>query len=615
MYKQLLNAPEDAVEELVQGLLLVHPNLTRLDGLHVLLQRDYAAVKASRVTLISGGGSGHEPSHAGWVGSGMLTAAVAGGVFASPSVHSILSALRAVTGPHGCLIIVKNYTGDRLNFGLACEIAKSEGLDVRMVIVGDDCGIAERPEDRIAGRRGLAGTCLVHKIAGAAAAAGATLDEVAAAAAAVAAAVGTVGVALDECTLPGKPKTASRLAADEMEMGLGIHGEPGAAKIKVQGVDAVVDAMLDLIRGEGKDAVTGAAFLSIPSGSRVALLVNNLGATPTMQLYIAARRAVLALEADGVAVERVFVGSFMTALDMRGLSTTLLKLDAGDAVATQQLAWLDAATGAAAWPAASTELSGGGGSGAAATRTANAAATSAVPTGAPVEAKEAAAAAAASETVLSEAAAAAWSGAVRSACVAVLGKVDKLTEWDRVCGDGDCGDTFGRGANELIRQLDEASSSSSSSSSSSHPVWLRGGSKRALLGIADAIRTSMGGTSGVVLDIFFRAVATSISDDGSGSWAVALRAGIDAVSFYGGAKVGMRTLLDALDPACAALESGSGGEAPLRAMAAAALAGAEATQAMSAIAGRSSYVRAEEVQRVPDPGAMAIAIALGGAAE
>ena len=237
--KKLVNAEGDVVEEMVQGILACHPNITRLEGTAVLLRADVEAVKASSVTLVSGGGSGHEPSHGGWLGAGMLTAAVCGGVFASPSVEAVLSAIRACAGPAGVLVIVKNYTGDRLNFGLACEQAKAEGIRCEMLIVGDDCAVMERDEDKIAGRRGIAGTVFVHKCAGAAAAAGASLEQVLAVATAAEQSVGSVGVALDVCTLPGQPKN-ERLGAADLEMGLGIHGEPGTEKLAMTSADDIV---------------------------------------------------------------------------------------------------------------------------------------------------------------------------------------------------------------------------------------------------------------------------------------------------------------------------------------------------------------------------------------
>ena len=194
--RQIINDPKDVVNEMLEGLTYTQPGLQKLDGFNVIVRKE---IDKSKVALISGGGSGHEPSHAGWVGAGMLTAAVAGPVFASPSSVSVLAAIMHVTGSGGCLVIVKNYTGDRLWFGLACEQAKAAGLSVELVVVGDDCALADRGEE-IAGRRGVAGTVLVHKIAGAAAEAGKSLAEVAAIAREAAAAVGSMGVALRTCT-------------------------------------------------------------------------------------------------------------------------------------------------------------------------------------------------------------------------------------------------------------------------------------------------------------------------------------------------------------------------------------------------------------------------------
>jgi dihydroxyacetone kinase len=282
--KKLINDPDHVVEEMVCGVLAAHPTITRLAGTHVLLRADVDEVKQSQVTLVSGGGSGHEPSHAGWIGSGMLTAAVCGGVFASPSVEAVLSAVRAVAGPPGVLVIVKNYTGDRLNFGLAVEKAKQEGIRCEMVIVGDDCAVVERDEDKIAGRRGIAGTVLVHKCAGAVAAAGAPLAQVLAVAQAAEASVGSVGAALDACSLPGQPKN-ERIPAGCFELGLGIHGEPGTQTLPMESCDAVVERMIATLcdaRG-GTCRWAGGLPQESSAGERVVLLVNNLGATTVME--------------------------------------------------------------------------------------------------------------------------------------------------------------------------------------------------------------------------------------------------------------------------------------------------------------------------------------------
>merc|ERR1740130_1513457 len=294
----------------------------------------------SKVAVVSGGGSGHEPSHGGWVGEGMLSAAVPGAVFASPSTASVLAAILHVTGAGGCLVIVKNYTGDRLNFGLACEQAKAAGLQVEMLVVGEDCALPHRTGG-LAGRRGVAGTVLIHKVAGAAAEAGLSLEKVTQEAAEAAAVCGSMGVALASCSLPGKPAD-NRIAPGQMEVGLGIHGEPGAAVAPLAKADQVVDQLLATIMSQEE----GRGYLTLEKGTRVALLVNNLGGSTQPELAIATRRAVASLEGAqyGLVVARCYCGSFMTALDMTGLSLSLLRCD--DA----RLARLDAPTACAAFP-------------------------------------------------------------------------------------------------------------------------------------------------------------------------------------------------------------------------------------------------------------------------
>ena len=588
--KQLINAPEDVVDELLDGLLLSTPQFTQLEGLHVVLRHDYATAKLSQVSVVSGGGSGHEPAMAGYVGTGGLMGAVAGGIFASPNVFEIISCIRAATGSHGCLVIVMNYTGDRLNFGLAVEQAKAEGLDVELVIVSDDCALLERDEDRIVGPRGVAGTVLVHKAAGAAAAAGASLAEVAAVAQAMADAVGTVGVALEVCTLPGEAPN-DRLAAGEIELGLGIHGEPGTEVLAAQPADGVIDRMIGMI--QTWPGAAGSPAIQISNGDGVVLLVNNLGATPPAELYVCARRAIRGLVDSGVAVERVYVGAFMTSLNMAGLSVSLLKLPPGGSADREAvLSRLDAPTSAPAWP--------------------NAAAGPRRPAAAvpvpPGPAKDAGGAALGPS--VSTAAAERLRAAVAAAAAAVVAAEPQLTEWDRICGDGDAGITFRRGAERVLADA---------------PGYTTAAPATALDELADSIREAQGGTSGVILDIFFRALSGALRSAGTLDpeiWPKALAAGAAAVSKYGGASAGMRTVLDAMMPAAdagrdladsAAAGGHPVGPAPMLAkMAAAALAGAEATKTMNAAAGRASYIRAELVRTVPDPGAMAVAIALKG---
>ena len=250
---QFMNAKETLVTEAIDGLLALSGGaLTRLDGyphIKVVYRSDW---DRSRVALISGGGSGHEPAHAGFVGRGMLTAAVCGEVFASPSVEAVLAGILAVTGEAGCLLIVKNYTGDRLNFGLAAERARALGRKVEMVVVDDDIALPDLPQPR-----GVAGTLFVHKIAGAAAEAGQSLEEVTLAARAVIANVASIGKSLDTCTVPGSPKEA-RIPAGKAELGLGIHGEPGVEQVDFATAEAAMEMVVDKLRphsGEGHQVV------------------------------------------------------------------------------------------------------------------------------------------------------------------------------------------------------------------------------------------------------------------------------------------------------------------------------------------------------------------------
>src|SRR3954451_22655590 len=267
--KKLINRPDRVVDEMLDGLLALYPGLSRLSGQNVMLRSDFEERRDEQVAIISGGGSGHEPAHAGFIGSGMLSAAVAGEIFTSPSVDSVLAAIRAVAGIHGVVLIVKNYTGDRINFGLAAEMARSEGILVQTVLVADDVALAH--VEASAGRRGIAGTVLVHKIAGAAAAQGKDLPQVAALAQAAAEDIGTMGVSLSAGVSPVTGK-ASFTLNDEVELGLRIHGEPGVKRVPLASSDELVTSLLNGIM----------TVLRIRAGDRVAVLFNNLGSTTNM---------------------------------------------------------------------------------------------------------------------------------------------------------------------------------------------------------------------------------------------------------------------------------------------------------------------------------------------
>ncbi|XP_044466040.1 putative 3,4-dihydroxy-2-butanone kinase isoform X2 [Mangifera indica] len=568
--KKLINDPNDVVTEFIEGLVETYPGLQYLDGfpeVKVVLRADVSSATYGKVAVISGGGSGHEPAHAGFVGDGMLTAAICGDIFASPP------GIRAVTGPMGCLLIVKNYTGDRLNFGLAAEQAKSEGYKIEIVIVGDDCALP--PPRGIAGRRGLAGTILVHKVTGAAAAAGLSLAEVAAEAKHAAEMVGTMGVALSVCTLPGQV-TSDRLGPGKMELGLGIHGEPGAAVVDLQPVDVVVSHVLKQILS------TETNYVPIAPGNRVVLMINGLGATPAMELMIVAGKAVPNLQLEhGLAVDRVYTGSFMTSLDMAGFSISIMKADQGI------LQRLDAATKAPYWPV------GADGN--------HPPAKIPVPMPPSHSTK--------SEESLSRPLQLIQQGrilevAIEAAANEVINLKDSLNEWDSKVGDGDCGSTMYRGATAILEDMKKY-----------YPL---NDAAETVNEIGASIRRVMGGTSGIIYNIFCKAAYAQLKANvhsesviTAKQWAEAFEASIAAVSKYGGAVAGYRTLLDALIPAAAVLkERLNAGIDPCTAFllsSEAALAGAESTKHMQAQAGRSTYVSREILALVPDPGAMAAA--------
>ncbi|KAH0976089.1 hypothetical protein GBA52_017988 [Prunus armeniaca] len=541
--KKLINDPNDVVTEFIEGLVETYPGLQYLDGfpqVKVVLRADVSGGTYDKVAVISGGGSGHEPAHAGFVGEGMLTAAICGDVFASPPVDSVLAGIRAVTGPMGCLLIVKNYTGDRLNFGLAAEQAKSEGYKV--------------------------------EIAGAAAAAGLPLADVAAEARRASEMVGTMGVALSVCTLPGRV-TPDRVGPGKMELGLGIHGEPGAAVADLQPVDVIVSHVLKQILSPETN------YVPITRGSRVVLLVNGLGATPVMELMIASGKAVPKLQLEhGLAVDRVYTGSFMTSLDMAGFSISIMKAD--QAI----LQRLDAATKAPHWPVG---VDGN-----------HPPAKIPVPLPPSRSTK--------SDESLGRPAQLNAQGqilevAIEAAAHAVKKLRDNLNEWDSKVGDGDCGSTIYRGAAAVLEDMQN------------YPL---NDATETVNEIGSSVRRVMGGTSGILYTIFCKAAYAQLKASTQGvvtskNWAEALEASIAAVSKYGGASAGYRTLLDALIPASAVLQERlKAGDDPATAFllsSEAALDGAESTKHMQAQAGRSSYISGEMLASIPDPGAMAAA--------
>ncbi len=312
--KKLINKPEDVVVEAMRGIEAAHADLVK-----VFYEPNYMvradAPTAGKVALISGGGSGHEPMHGGFVGLGMLDAACPGAVFTSPSPDQMLEAAKAANGGAGVLFIIKNYTGDCMNFDMAAEIARMEGLEVETVITNDD--VAVQDSLYTAGRRGVGGTVLVEKIAGAAAQQGKSLLEVKAIAERVNAHSRSMGMALTSCTVPHKGSPTFRLPDDEMEIGVGIHGEPGRRREKMTTAHAIVPMLAEPILSD----------LPFERGDEVLAFVNGMGGTPQVELYIVYNELANLLKERGITIARNLVGSYITSLEMQGCSITLLKLD------------------------------------------------------------------------------------------------------------------------------------------------------------------------------------------------------------------------------------------------------------------------------------------------
>ena len=312
--KKLINVPEHVVAEALEGMALAHADLIRVHRDPDFITRADAPVRG-KVALVSGGGSGHEPMHGGFVGRGMLDAACPGAVFTSPTPDQMLEATKAVDGGAGVLHIVKNYTGDVLNFEMAAELAKEEGIDVRAVVIDDD--VAVKDSLYTAGRRGVGATVLAEKICGGAAEAGAPVDHVVDLCRAVNGAARSMGLALTPCTVPHAGKPSFDLAEDEMEFGIGIHGEPGRRRMKLESADHIAEMLMAPILED----------LPFKRGDDILLFVNGMGGTPLIELYIVYRAAEAIAAKHGLTVSRRLVGSYMTSLDMAGVSITALRLD------------------------------------------------------------------------------------------------------------------------------------------------------------------------------------------------------------------------------------------------------------------------------------------------
>ena len=310
--KKIINNPTDVVSEALMGMQAAYPDkLVYTPKMEVISRKEK---KTDKVAVISGGGAGHEPLHAGFVGKGMLDAAISGNVFSSPSPDRIGSAIEQVSCGKGVLMVIKNYSGDIMNFGLSADLAEMDDIEVAQVIVKDDVAVPDREEGT--GRRGIAGTVFVHKIAGAKAEQGASLAEVKAAAEKAVRNIRTMGVAMTPCILPAVGKPGFQIADDEIEIGMGIHGEQGVETTKIKSAKKIAEILVGRILDDYDY-----------SGSEVAVLVNGLGGTPLMELYILNLEVQKILEEKGIKAYRTFVGNYCTSIDMTGASVTLMKLD------------------------------------------------------------------------------------------------------------------------------------------------------------------------------------------------------------------------------------------------------------------------------------------------
>lgn len=537
MSRFFFNDRKQLVNDAIEGILLSapHANLVKLDidpAIRVVARGDW---DKSRVAVISGGGSGHEPAHAGFVGKGMLTAAVCGDLFASPSVDAVLNAIVAVTGDRGCLLIVKNYTGDRLNFGLAAEKAKRYGLKVEMVIVADDIALPDNKQPR-----GIAGTALVHKIAGYAAEHGKSLSEVRDIAQQACDNLWSLGVAMQTCNLPGSDDEEGRIKQGHVELGLGIHGEPGASVVDTQNSKAIIDTLVNPLKAQAGEG-------------RFAVLINNLGGVSALEMALLTKELAHSALKENIAY-LIGPAPLVSALDMKGFSLTLLKLnDLFEKALHEEVETLGWQKPVAFAPLRTVPQS--------AIRDRVEYTPSENP-----QVKE----------------------SVSRVTKTLIQLENRLNALDAKVGDGDTGSTFAQGARDIAQRLEE------------NALPLNDVPKLLLL-VGERLATVMGGSSGVLMSIFFTAAGQKLHD--GQSLPEALLSGLAQMKQYGGADLGDRTLIDALQPALEALQ-----KKDLQSAAQAAQKGAEATAKMQkAGAGRSSYVNKENLDGVMDPGAVAVA--------
>ncbi|KAI0788772.1 dihydroxyacetone kinase [Abortiporus biennis] len=585
--KHFLNTPESLVIDSLEGLCALNPQLS-LDAANkvvYLANRD-----PNKVALICGGGSGHEPAHAGYVGEGILTAAVCGSVFASPNASQVRRGIDLVENNKG------NYTGDVLNFGLAKEqyaALHAEKSDrAKFVIVGDDVAVG-KTQGKIVGRRGLAGTVLVYKIAGALANRGASLEEVHSVAQWVASRVGTIGVGLEHCHVPGTASGDSHLSSSEIEIGMGIHNEPGNRRLSpVPSLKELIPQLLEHLLSTSDPERSFLPFkgknASEEEKDRVVLLVNNLGGTSELELGAIVKEATKGLESEGVIVERVIAGTFMTSLNMPGFSLTLLLLpssnDTSSPTSSQILSLLDEPSNAPGWKWTSHAKPG-------------------VPIQSVAIAKEDEGNVKKVEEKLVAEDPAAFIDAVKRACKALVDEEPEITRMDNIAGDGDCGLTLKAGAIAVLKEVESGRISGDDVVGSA-------------ISVSRVAEEQMGGTSGALYSIFFSGLAQGLQlNKPSNSnivtpllWSKSVQSALTKLYTYTRARPPSRTLVDPLDAFVTSSSSSQGGEPDFEAAIKAASEAALNTRDLEAKAGRSAYVEGDRLrnERIPDPGAWGV---------
>ncbi|KAJ7736744.1 Dak1 domain-containing protein [Mycena maculata] len=568
----------------LQGLVASQPNLSLIPSIKTVIDADH---DESKVSLICGGGAGHEPGSTGFVGRGLLAASVSGDTFASPSARQVSGAVKAVPSTSGTLLIITNYTGDNLHFGLACQQARANGLsNIAILPVGDDVSVG-RTKGALVGRRAMAGTILVCKILGAASEAGWSFENVQKLGRGVTGAIASIGCTLGHCHVPGRADYAL-IPEDTVEIGLGLHNEPGVWVVKPQPSSTdLIARMLKLVLDKDDPE---RAFVPFARADVVVLLVNNMGGMSFLEMYAVVDEALVQLKNAGLIPARVFCGPFMTSLNAPGFSLTLLNLTRiAKTVSSvdELLAFVDAPHASAAWPSKSVYP---------------------VPERLAKRTRDEKFVDIPAEHKLAQVGGptlkvspAVLVGVMRNGAEAVLGSEPDLTRWDTIVGDGDCGETCAAGAQAVLTALDNGLGSD-------------GEVVNVLRLLTDLIDETCGGTLGAIFSIFLaalttevRARAANITSPDLAFWGAAGGAAIATLQQSTAARVGHRTVMDALIPFIDTLGTAPSFEAAV----AACKAGGEGTASLVAKLGRATYV-GDNGDLPPDPGAMSFVFLTAG---